>query len=113
MAPTPPGYRLGLYVQDEWHLSETLVSTLGLREDRNDRTGTKASPRVALVWRPASYTTIKALYGRAHRAPAADDVAVARAAGLDVAIVEGCDDNIKLTFPADFARAETILKDRA
>ena len=50
---------------------------------------------------------------RAHRAPAADDVAVARAAGLDVAIVEGCDDNIKLTFPADFARAETILKDRA
>lgn len=50
---------------------------------------------------------------RAHRAPAADDVAVARAAGLSVAIVEGCDDNIKLTFPADFARAETILKDRA
>ncbi|WP_338416356.1 TonB-dependent receptor [uncultured Sphaerotilus sp.] len=64
-----PGYRLGLYVQDEWHVCDTLVSTLGLREDRNDRTGTKASPRVALVWRPASYTTIKALYGRAHRAP--------------------------------------------
>ena len=50
---------------------------------------------------------------RAHRAPAADDVEVARAAGLDVAIVEGDEANIKLTFPADFARAEAILKDRS
>lgn len=50
---------------------------------------------------------------RAHRAPAADDVAVARAAGLDVAIVEGDEANIKLTFAPDFARAEAILKDRA
>ncbi|MBC2835494.1 bifunctional 2-C-methyl-D-erythritol 4-phosphate cytidylyltransferase/2-C-methyl-D-erythritol 2,4-cyclodiphosphate synthase [Paragemmobacter straminiformis] len=50
---------------------------------------------------------------RAHRAPAADDVAVARAAGLDVSIVEGDESNIKLTFAADFARVEAILKDRA
>lgn len=44
--------------------------------------------------------------------PAADDVAVARAAGLDVAIVEGEEDNLKLTWPQDFARAEAILKGR-
>lgn len=50
---------------------------------------------------------------RAHRAPAADDVAVARAAGLDVSIVEGDESNLKLTFAPDFARAEAILKDRA
>ncbi len=43
---------------------------------------------------------------------AADDVEVARAAGIDVAIVDGCDDNIKLTFPGDFARAEALLKGR-
>lgn len=49
---------------------------------------------------------------RAHIGPAADDVAVARAAGLTVAIVEGCEDNLKLTYAADFARAESILKDR-
>jgi 2-C-methyl-D-erythritol 4-phosphate cytidylyltransferase/2-C-methyl-D-erythritol 2,4-cyclodiphosphate synthase len=52
----------------------------------------------------------------AHRAaagPAADDVEVARAAGLDVAIVEGEEDNIKLTWPGDFARAEAILRGRA
>jgi 2-C-methyl-D-erythritol 4-phosphate cytidylyltransferase/2-C-methyl-D-erythritol 2,4-cyclodiphosphate synthase len=43
---------------------------------------------------------------------ATDDVAVARAAGLDVAIVEGEEENLKLTYPADFARAEALLKGR-
>ena len=38
-----------------------------------------------------------------------DDVAVARAAGLDVAIVAGDEDNIKITTPADFARAERLI----
>lgn len=49
---------------------------------------------------------------RAHTGSAADDVEVARGAGLDVTIVEGEEDNLKLTFPADFARAEAILKGR-
>lgn len=48
----------------------------------------------------------------AHRGGAADDVEVARAAGLDVAIVEGEEDNLKLTFPGDFDRAEAILRGR-
>lgn len=43
---------------------------------------------------------------------AADDVEVARGAGLSVAIVEGHEDNLKLTYPQDFARAEAILKGR-
>lgn len=37
---------------------------------------------------------------------------MARAAGLDVTIVEGDEDNLKLTFPGDFARAEAILRAR-
>ena len=49
----------------------------------------------------------------AHPGGAADDVEVARAAGLDVAIVEGDEDNLKLTWPADFDRAERILKGRS
>jgi len=49
----------------------------------------------------------------AHADTAADDVEVARAAGLDVAIVEGDESNLKLTFPGDFARAEAILRGRA
>jgi 2-C-methyl-D-erythritol 4-phosphate cytidylyltransferase / 2-C-methyl-D-erythritol 2,4-cyclodiphosphate synthase len=39
-----------------------------------------------------------------------DDVAIARAAGMAVAIVNGDEDNLKITLPADFARAETILR---
>jgi len=50
---------------------------------------------------------------RAHPGGALDDVEVARAAGLDVAIVEGEETNLKLTFPGDFARAEAILRRRA
>jgi 2-C-methyl-D-erythritol 4-phosphate cytidylyltransferase/2-C-methyl-D-erythritol 2,4-cyclodiphosphate synthase len=38
-----------------------------------------------------------------------DDVAVARAAGLDVAIVAGDEDNIKITTPEDFDRAAKLM----
>ncbi len=41
---------------------------------------------------------------------AADDVEVARNAGLDVRIVEGSEDNIKITHPPDFDRAARILE---
>ncbi|MEX0302758.1 MAG: bifunctional 2-C-methyl-D-erythritol 4-phosphate cytidylyltransferase/2-C-methyl-D-erythritol 2,4-cyclodiphosphate synthase [Leisingera sp.] len=46
---------------------------------------------------------------QAHPGGAADDVEVARAAGLDVRIIPGEPDNIKITRPEDFARAERIL----
>jgi 2-C-methyl-D-erythritol 4-phosphate cytidylyltransferase/2-C-methyl-D-erythritol 2,4-cyclodiphosphate synthase len=47
-----------------------------------------------------------------HPGGALDDVQVARDAGIDVAIVAGDEDNMKLTFPGDFARAEAVLKGR-
>jgi 2-C-methyl-D-erythritol 4-phosphate cytidylyltransferase len=37
---------------------------------------------------------------------------VARAMGLEVAIVAGDEDNIKITLPDDFLRAERILAQR-
>ena len=43
---------------------------------------------------------------------AADDVEVARAAGMLVAITKGDPQNIKITHPEDFERAEQILRDR-
>ncbi|MBP1804319.1 bifunctional 2-C-methyl-D-erythritol 4-phosphate cytidylyltransferase/2-C-methyl-D-erythritol 2,4-cyclodiphosphate synthase [Rubellimicrobium aerolatum] len=49
---------------------------------------------------------------RAHPGGAADDVEVARAAGLAVAIVAGEEDNIKVTHPGDLERAARILEQR-
>ncbi|MEP5153435.1 bifunctional 2-C-methyl-D-erythritol 4-phosphate cytidylyltransferase/2-C-methyl-D-erythritol 2,4-cyclodiphosphate synthase [Planktotalea sp.] len=46
----------------------------------------------------------------AHIGSAADDVEVARAAGLDVHITQGDEANLKITTPADFARAEAHLE---
>jgi len=63
------GYRVGLYGQDEWHLLSALAATLGFRVDRNEKTETALSPRLALIWQATSDTTAKALYGIAHRAP--------------------------------------------
>ncbi|MGH1354939.1 MAG: bifunctional 2-C-methyl-D-erythritol 4-phosphate cytidylyltransferase/2-C-methyl-D-erythritol 2,4-cyclodiphosphate synthase [Thalassovita sp.] len=47
---------------------------------------------------------------RAFSGEAADDVQVARAAGLRVAIVPGHEDNLKITHPGDFDRAQKILR---
>lgn len=46
---------------------------------------------------------------RTHCGDAADDVEIALGLGMKVTITEGCAQNIKLTYPADFARAERIL----
>ena len=56
-----------------------------------------------------AYPAILAAH-RAHPGGAADDVEVARAAGLPVTIVEGAEDNIKITWPGDFARAARLLE---
>ncbi|MEM1430876.1 MAG: bifunctional 2-C-methyl-D-erythritol 4-phosphate cytidylyltransferase/2-C-methyl-D-erythritol 2,4-cyclodiphosphate synthase [Pseudomonadota bacterium] len=86
------------------------------RDDGTDRTPhgivRETVPRAGL-WRaqtPQGFalTQIRAAH-RAAPASAADDVEVARAAGLEVAIVPGDEDNIKLTHPADRARAERLL----
>lgn len=46
---------------------------------------------------------------RARTGDAADDVEVARAAGLDVAIVAGEEDNLKITRAEDFDRARRLM----
>jgi outer membrane receptor protein involved in Fe transport len=63
------GYRWGVFIQDEWRLTDTLTATLGLRADRNSATGNATSPRAALIWQATAAISLKALYGRAHRAP--------------------------------------------
>lgn len=63
------GYRAGVFVQDEWRMSDGFATTFGLRADHNDLTGTKLSPRLGLIWNASARNTLKLLYGRAHRAP--------------------------------------------
>ena len=56
------------------------------------------------------YATILAAHRAAGDSGAADDVEIARQAGIDVRIVPGDPDNIKITTEADFARAEKHLE---
>lgn len=63
------GYRAGVFGQDEWRMTDALTATLGLRVDHNDVTATQTSPRAALIWQVGTNSTLKALAGRARRAP--------------------------------------------
>jgi 2-C-methyl-D-erythritol 4-phosphate cytidylyltransferase / 2-C-methyl-D-erythritol 2,4-cyclodiphosphate synthase len=79
----------------------------GLVTGTQDRTG---------LWRAQTpqafrFDAILAAH-RAHAGGAADDVEVARAAGLDVVLVEGDEDNLKLTWPGDLDRAARIMAER-
>lgn len=56
-------------------------------------------------------TMIRAAHD-AYDGPAADDVEVARAAGIPVTLTAGDANNIKITTPDDFARAARILESR-
>ena len=65
------------------------------------------------VWRaqtPQGFEveTLRAAHAGAKEAT--DDVTLVAALGVDVAIVEGDEDNLKITHPEDFGRAENVLR---
>lgn len=57
------------FVQDEWTLAKDWALTLGLRHDQYSDFGGTSNPRLALVWDAAYSLVVKALHGRAFRAP--------------------------------------------
>ncbi len=59
----------GVFGEAELKLNDGLALTGGLRLDGVQRIGTNLSPRFAAVVTPTAQDTIKALYGRAFRAP--------------------------------------------
>jgi 2-C-methyl-D-erythritol 4-phosphate cytidylyltransferase/2-C-methyl-D-erythritol 2,4-cyclodiphosphate synthase len=72
----------------------------------------------AALWRAQTpqgfrYRPILAAFAAADGRNHTDDAAVAEAAGLEVALVMGSEDNIKITTERDFARAEQILRERS
>jgi iron complex outermembrane receptor protein len=66
--------RWGFYGQDEIKLAEPLTAYAGLRIDHYELFGWANSPRAGLIYTPTAGTTIKALAGRAFRAPNAYEV---------------------------------------
>ncbi|MCK4586193.1 MAG: TonB-dependent receptor, partial [Gammaproteobacteria bacterium] len=60
---------LGLFVQDQFAVSDRLTMTAGLRFDSYDDVGQAFSPRVAVVYRLKENQTIKAQYAQAFRPP--------------------------------------------
>jgi iron complex outermembrane receptor protein len=59
-----------LFIQDEWHLGRRVLLNAGVRWDHYfDTFDSALSPRLGLILFPRQRTTVKALYGRAFRAP--------------------------------------------
>lgn len=62
-------HNLGLYLQDQWRLSEAWQLTTGLRLDSIKSYEPEWSPRLALVYRGRPGESLKLLLGRSFRAP--------------------------------------------
>lgn len=82
-----------------WTGTDNLVSGV------QDRTGLYRA-QTPQGFHRAAIIAANAAYGQG----AADDVEIARRAGIDVTIVAGDERNLKITYPADFARAESMLE---
>ncbi|MDE2437450.1 MAG: TonB-dependent receptor, partial [Sphingomonadales bacterium] len=76
---------LGVYVQDEWAISDTLTFNYGLRYDRSDALviEDQVSPRAGLVWKPTNRTTFHAGYARYFTPPPIELVASAALSAFD------------------------------
>ncbi len=62
-------YWLAVYAQDEWRVVDKLLLNAGVRFDYYEDFGATVNPRLALIWEPVPGTTLKAIGGRAFRAP--------------------------------------------
>ena len=60
---------LASFIQDSFHIGESLSITAGLRLDHYSDFGSSVNPRLSLVWKFLQNTNIKILYGHAFRAP--------------------------------------------
>lgn len=58
-----------VFAQDEWSFAKDWTLTAGVRYDRYSDFGGTTNPRLALVWDAAYNVVVKAMHGRAFRAP--------------------------------------------
>ncbi len=64
-----PFNQTAAYLQTEWQASTSAALLAGLRVENHSHLDVTTNPRVGLVWHASSRATIKALAGRAFRAP--------------------------------------------
>ena len=62
------------YFQDIWQVTDDVTLTLGARHDNYSDFGSTTNPRMALVWGFAEKWNLKALYGKAFRAPTFEEL---------------------------------------
>jgi outer membrane receptor for ferrienterochelin and colicins len=60
---------LGVYLQGEFAIRTNLLMNAGVRYDYYSSFGGSVSPRLAFIYKPWQPTVLKAVYGRAFRAP--------------------------------------------
>ncbi|MFZ2162568.1 MAG: TonB-dependent receptor [Sideroxyarcus sp.] len=58
-----------VFAQDEWSFARDWTLTAGLRRDHYSDFGSTTNPRLALVWDAAYNVVVKAMHGKAFRAP--------------------------------------------
>ncbi|SJM92843.1 TonB-dependent receptor plug [Crenothrix polyspora] len=64
------GWRAGVYAQDEWRITDSLLINVGLRLDHHHMIqNLQLHPRIGLIWDVTPTLTTKLLYGSAFRAP--------------------------------------------
>jgi outer membrane receptor protein involved in Fe transport len=101
-ASSKVGYTVGLYVQDEWQLTNQLMLNFGGRFDQYWAyiSENQFSPRASLTWKPLSGTTFHAGYARTFTPP--EQVL---AAPTNLGLVQGTTQQPSVPF-ADPVRAE-------
>lgn len=67
------GQQIGLYLQDEIHISDKLIVSAGIRHDHHKGLGGITNPRLGLIYLPNPDISIKSLYGSAYRVPNANE----------------------------------------
>ena len=74
----------GIYVEDEYSISEKLILNAGLRYDDFSSDEDITNPRLALIYKHSPSTTYKFLYGEAYRTPNAYELYYGLALGYEL-----------------------------
>lgn len=62
-------HKFGLYLQDEYRISDQWALNAGVRYDYYQLFGSTVNPRATLIYQPSEQNNFKFIYGRAFRAP--------------------------------------------